>query len=71
MAFDDLVRRLTIDDLRTIETHYYRALDASRGSGDHFVLIGLLSQFRFRVLSREEAMNTCEKIIVRWYELNK
>ncbi len=71
MSFDDLVRRLSVDDLRTIETHYYRALDASRGSGDHFVLIGLLSQFKFRVFSWEEAVEICESIIVRWYQLNQ
>jgi len=71
VSFDDLVRRLSVDDLRTIETHYYRALDASRGSGDHFVLIGLLSQFKFRVFSWEEAVEICESIIVRWYQLNQ
>lgn len=71
MTFDHRVKGLTIDDIRYIETHYYRAIDASRSSGDHWILIGALSLHGFRTNSVEEAMDTADKIIGTWYELNK
>ena len=67
-TFEKLVKNLSVSDLRNIETGYYNAIDAPRGSGDHFILIGLLSQYNFRTYSVEEAMRVADKIIVTWYQ---
>ena len=71
MTFEDQVKRLSLDDLRQIETHYYKAIDSRRGSGDHWILLGALSQHGFRTNTVEEAMKTADNIIVTWYKLNQ
>ena len=71
MAFQDQVRKLSLDDLRQIETHYYKAIDSRRGSGDHWILLGLLSQHGFRTNSVEVAMEIADEIIITWYKLNQ
>jgi len=70
-SFESQVKKLSLDRLRNIETHYYKAIDARRGSGDHFILIGELSNHGFRTNSVEEAMEIADKIIVTWYKLNQ
>lgn len=70
MSFDDQVRRLNQDDLNSIQTQYEAAMEPDHGSGEHWILIGLLGQKGFPVNSFQEAFDTAERIIIRWLELN-
>ncbi len=70
MSFDDQVRRLNRDDLNAIQTQYEAAMETDHGSGEHWILIGLLGQKGFPVNSFQEAFDTAERIIIRWLELN-
>jgi hypothetical protein len=69
-SFDDQVRRLNRDDLNAIQTQYETVMETDHGSGEHWILIGLLGQKGFPVNSFQEAFDTAERIIIRWLELN-
>lgn len=69
-SFDDQVRRLNRDELNPIQTQYEAAMETDHGSGEHWILIGLLGQKGFPVNSFQEAFETAERIIIRWLELN-
>lgn len=70
IAFEDRVKRLKADDIYDIQTQYDAAMDTEHGSGEHFILIGVLSQKGFRVNSVEEAFEVAGKIIAIWQRLN-
>lgn len=69
-SFEEKVSRLSAGDLYTIQTQYDAAMDTEHGSGEHWLLIAALNQKGFRVNSVEQALETAEKIIVLWRELN-
>jgi hypothetical protein len=57
-------------DLNAIQTQYEAAMETDHGSGEHWILIGLLGQKGFLVNSFQEAFDTAERIIICWLELN-
>lgn len=67
--FEQKVRRLSAGDIADIMTQYDTAMDSQHGSGEHFILIGLLSQKGFRVYSYQEALQVANRIIDVWYRL--
>ena len=69
-SFENRVKRLSIDDIYDIQTQYDAAMDTDHGSGEHFILIGVLSQKGFRVNSVEEAFEVAGKVIASWQRLN-
>lgn len=69
-TFEDKVKHLTVDDIYDIQTQYDAAMDTDHGSGEHFILIGVLSQKGFRANSVEEAFEVAGKIITTWQRLN-
>jgi hypothetical protein len=68
-SFEEKVKLLSAGDVYTIQTQYDAAMDTEHGSGEHWLLIAALNQQGFRVNSVEEALETAEKIIVLWREL--
>ncbi|GAB4431921.1 MAG: hypothetical protein Kow0031_13180 [Anaerolineae bacterium] len=58
-------------DIARISTHLDAALDNDAGSGDHWILMSLLDEYGFRTNGTGEAMELAERIIVRWYSLQK
>ncbi|MCK6629334.1 MAG: hypothetical protein L6R45_29675 [Anaerolineae bacterium] len=70
VSFDEQVRRLSRDDVHAIQAQYDAAMETDHGSGEHWILIGLLGQKGFPVSSFQEAFETAERVIIRWLELN-
>ena len=65
------ISRLEQEDVDNIMIHYDRALETDHGSGDHWILMGLLSQHGFRASDPIEAMQIAEEIIKAWYRKNR
>jgi hypothetical protein len=68
--FEEQVKALSKQDLYTIQTQYDAAIDTEHGSGEHWLLIASLNQKGFPVRSVEQAIDTAERIIVLWRQLN-
>lgn len=68
---DNRIKRLSAADIARISTHLDTALDNDSGSGDHWILMSLLDEYGFRTNGTNEAMELAERIIVRWYSLQK
>ena len=68
-AFERKVSNLSAFDIAQIEAQYDAAMDTEHGSGEHWILIGLLNQKSFRVNSYQDALLTAGKIIAAWYRL--
>ena len=66
--FEVKVKNLSAADIAQIEAQYDAAMDTEHGSGEHWILIGLLGQKGFRVYSDQEALLTAGKIIAAWYK---
>ncbi|MCB0211037.1 MAG: hypothetical protein KDJ52_16990 [Anaerolineae bacterium] len=45
-------------------------MDTEHGSGEHWLLITALNQKGFHVRSVEQAIDTAERIIILWRQLN-
>ncbi len=69
-SFEEQVKKLTVQDLYTIQTQYDAAMDTEHGSGEHWLLIAALNQKGFPVRSVAQAIDTAERIIVLWRQLN-
>lgn len=71
MTFEEIVQKLTLNDVYDIETHYYAAVENSHGSGDHWILMSLLDRYGFRTNSPTKAVDVAEEIITTWYRLQE
>jgi hypothetical protein len=69
-SFEEQVKKLNEYDLYTIQTQYDAAMDTDHGSGEHWLLIATLNQRGFQVRSVEQAIETAERIIILWRQLN-
>ena len=67
--FERRVSNLSAMDIAQIEAQYDAAMDTEHGSGEHWILIGLLGQKGFRVYSYQEALLIAGQIIAAWYRL--
>jgi hypothetical protein len=64
IAFEDQVRQLTSININEIETHYYAAIEAAHGSGEHWTLMTVLDKYGFRTNSPTRAIELADQIIV-------
>ena len=69
--FDIDISKLDQEDFDNIIIHYERAMETDHGSGDHWILMGLLSQYGFRASDPIEALQIAEEIIKAWYRKNR
>lgn len=69
-SFEEQVKTLTEQDIYTIQTQYDAAMDTEHGSGEHWLLIAALNQKGFPVRSVEQAIDTAERVIILWRQLN-
>lgn len=71
MSFEEQVKKLTVDNINEIETHYYAALETEHGSGHHWILMTVLDKYGFRTNSPLQAMKVADEIIISWYTSKK
>lgn len=69
-SFEDFVKKLSLEDIYTIQTQYDAAIDTDHGSGEHWLLIATLNQKGFHVRSVDQAIDTAERVIILWRQLN-
>jgi hypothetical protein len=67
--FVNKVKKLSHTDIVQIQVQYDTAMDSEHGSGEHFILIGLLNQKGFRVNSYQAALKEAQRIIETWVSL--
>ncbi len=69
MSFEEQVKNLKQSDVDDISYHYDNAVETEHGSGDHWILMGVLDRYGFRTYNPMKAVKVAEEIIMLWYRL--
>jgi hypothetical protein len=70
-SLEEQVKLLSKANINEISLHYDNAVDTEHGSGDHWILMGVLDKYGFRTHNPIKAVELAEEIITLWYHLQK
>ena len=71
MSLEDRVKLFNETAINEISLQYDNAVETEHGSGDHWILMGVLDKYGFRTHSPTKAIELAEEIITLWYRLQK
>jgi hypothetical protein len=71
MSLEEQVQQLSKSAINEISLHYDSAVETEHGSGDHWILMGVLDKYGFRTHNPMKAIELAEEIMTLWYRLHK
>ena len=71
MSLEEQVQQLSKSAIKEISLHYDSAVETEHGSGDHWILMGVLDKYGFRTHNPMKAIELAEEIMTLWYRLHK
>lgn len=71
MSLENQVKLLNRAAINEISLHYDNAVETEHGSGEHWILMGVLDKYGFRTHSPTKAVELAEEIITLWHRLQK